>query len=147
MLNTLHPLHTKQHSHIHTPSAQSTAPHTYTFTHPPLTAQGTAPQFIVQPINVTVYGSASIQCSALGSPQPTLLWFKDEVRVVLDSRISVDSLGYLQISSVQNTDAGDYYCMASNAVGSVRSTVGTLSIACKFTCLLRILAALVYWQL
>lgn len=44
-------------------------------------------------------------------------------------RISVSSSGDLVISSVTLSDAGDYYCEATNAVGSVRSLSATLDIA------------------
>lgn len=43
--------------------------------------------------------------------------------------ISVSSSGDLVISSVTLSDDGDYYCVASNAVGSVRSLSATLDIA------------------
>lgn len=102
---------------------------THTHTH---TAQGTSPQFIDQPTNVTAFGSATIQCSALGSPQPSISWFKDGTPITPSPRITVDSVGHLQIANLQNTDEGGYHCVATNVVGSVQSSVGRLSIACKF---------------
>lgn len=95
---------------------------------------GTSPQFTAQPSDIIIASSSStaINCRASGVPQPTIEWYKDNVRVTLGGRLSVNNTGALHISMVVGTDAGSYHCVASNAVGSVRSFSASLQIACKW---------------
>ena len=44
----------------------------------------------------------------------------------------MNNAGALLISMVVGTDTGSYHCVASNAVGSVRSFSASLQIACKW---------------
>ena len=72
-----------------------------------------------------------LHCDVAGQPSPTMAWFRaGGGEVVSDDRVSVSSSsGELSISSVELSDAGTYYCVASNAVGSVRSLPASLSLA------------------
>ena len=92
------------------------------------TAQGTSPQFIKQPANQTAYLMATLDCSAAGSPQPTISWYKDNLAVQLSTRVSQDG-GNLVITSLQTSDAGAYYCVAQNSLGLVQSLTGHLTLA------------------
>ena len=50
----------------------------------------------------------------------------------MGGRITQDSSGSLQITSVQNSDGGEYYCLARNTAGSVTSLTAELQVACKW---------------
>lgn len=95
---------------------------------------GTSPQFTAQPSDVTAVSdrSATINCRASGTPQPGIVWYKDDARVVLESRLTVNRTGALVISSVRAGDAGSYFCVANNTVGSVQSYSARLQIASKW---------------
>ena len=110
---------------------------------------GTSPQFTAQPSDVTAVsgGSAAINCRASGTPQPGIVWYKDDARVVLDSRLTVNRTGALVISSVRAGDAGSYFCVANNTVGSVQSYSARLQIASKWMKPLQWMDALTYWYL
>ena len=100
--------------------------------HATATGSYTSPQFTAHPADVvaTPAGSAALQCAVTGEPAPTVAWHKeDSGAVATGDRVSVSSSGELTISNVVLSDAGKYYCKASNAVGSVRSLSASLDIA------------------
>lgn len=71
-----------------------------------------------------------LQCRTTGQPAPSITWYREEGGAVeIGERIVVSGSGDLTISSVALSDAGEYYCMASNVVGSVRSLSASLDIA------------------
>ena len=97
-------------------------------------AQDTSPQFSTsgQPTSLTAYGTATLSCAVVGSPQPTVQWFKDGAAVVLDSRVTKDPIdNSLRITSLQDSDGGNYHCVVSNTAGRVRSRTATLEVACE----------------
>ena len=98
---------------------------------PSLSELGTSPQFTAQPLDVIAEPgrSSAINCRARGTPQPAIVWYKDGARVVLGSRVTVNGSGALLISSVGAGDAGNYFCVANNTVGSVRSYSARLQLA------------------
>ena len=110
---------------------------------------GTSPQFTAQPSDVTAVSgrSATINCRASGTPQPGIVWYKDDARVVLESRLTVNRTGALVISSVRAGDAGSYFCVANNTVGSVQSYSARLQIASKWMKPLQWMDPLTYWYL
>lgn len=93
----------------------------------------TSPQFTTQPTDIIAATgqSAVLQCRATGQPAATITWYREEGGAVeiAGERISVSGPGDLTISSVALSDDGEYYCVASNAVGSVRSLSASLNIA------------------
>lgn len=94
----------------------------------------TSPQFTAQPASIIVATarSATLQCGTTGEPAPTVVWYGEEGGPVhTGGSISVSSAGELVISGVSLSDDGKYYCVASNAVGSVRSLSTALDIAGK----------------
>lgn len=92
----------------------------------------TSPLFTAHPADIVVATgqSAVLQCRVTGQPMPSVTWYREGGGAVeTGDGISVSSSGDLVISSVTLSDDGDYYCVASNAVGSVRSLSATLDIA------------------
>ncbi|XP_075218308.1 neogenin protein frazzled isoform X2 [Lycorma delicatula] len=90
-----------------------------------------APVFIAMPRDtVAIEGNiVTFDCAANGNPQPVIVWLKDGVNLDmahLDSRFrNVGTTAGLQISSVEEADAGNYQCRAENREDSV-DAVATL---------------------
>uniref|UniRef100_A0A3Q3W3C5 Ig-like domain-containing protein n=1 Tax=Mola mola TaxID=94237 RepID=A0A3Q3W3C5_MOLML len=58
-------------------------------------------------------------CSASGTPQPEIWWYKGNVQIHSSSLLTVDTIGgTLTITETQDIDAGDYTCVAVNAAGT-----------------------------
>ena len=76
-----------------------------------------APVVAVSPTTLTVNesGSAMLQCSVSGNPQPTFAWSK----VHQQSQVSrsTDSSGTLVLKNVKGSDSGVYNCSAVNVLG------------------------------
>ena len=58
-----------------------------------------------------------VKCSADGTPEANLLWFKRRKKLVASRRIALSSQGHLVINAVQLSDAGYYTCLANNSAG------------------------------
>ncbi|KAK1792924.1 hypothetical protein P4O66_001649 [Electrophorus voltai] len=83
------------------------------------------PSFIIQPQNteVLVGESVTLECSAVGQPQPRITWTRGERGALpTDARITITPLGGLYIQHVQQGDAGQYTCFASNNVDTIHAT-------------------------
>ena len=93
----------------------------------------TSPQFTALPSDVIVAdgGTATLQCGVSGEPPPSVAWFKEGGgQVSGGGRFAISSAtGELTVSGTQLSDEGNYYCVASNAVGSVRSLSASLQLA------------------
>ena len=93
----------------------------------------TSPQFTAPPTDLVVANgeTATLQCGVAGQPPPSVTWFREGGgEVTSGGRFTVGSTtGELTISSVELSDEGEYYCVASNAVGSVRSLSASLQLA------------------
>ncbi|EFA01243.1 peroxidasin isoform X1 [Tribolium castaneum] len=79
-----------------------------------------APVFTVHPQNTeTTPGSTiKLECFAVGSPPPEITWFKDDLEVRSDGRLSISPDGSsLQIHNAKETDSGLYICEARNHLG------------------------------
>ncbi|XP_071899303.1 immunoglobulin superfamily DCC subclass member 4 isoform X3 [Anas platyrhynchos] len=60
-------------------------------------------------------GMARFECRIEGLPSPVITWEKDHVAVPQEPRFITLPNGVLQIVDVQESDAGAYHCVASNA--------------------------------
>lgn len=67
----------------------------------------------------------TITCQVSGFPVPSILWFKDDILMEFDKRISVVESS-LVIRDSQMSDAGEYECNAWNIVGQSKATVKLL---------------------
>ncbi|XP_015783497.1 protein turtle isoform X3 [Tetranychus urticae] len=82
------------------------------------------PHFKVKPpdvVYVKVGEFLSLPCEAAGTPAPTLIWYKDNSPLEASSSIEILA-NELRISSLKQSDIGDYLCMARNREGSVTTT-------------------------
>ncbi|XP_076469664.1 fibroblast growth factor receptor 2-like isoform X2 [Babylonia areolata] len=80
-----------------------------------------APYYELEPksqLFAVVGGRAKFRCKVQGKPRPFLLWYHDNqlVNVHDNKRIGITKYA-LQIDPVQQEDAGQYSCLASNDLG------------------------------
>ncbi|XP_077583113.1 neural cell adhesion molecule L1-like protein isoform X3 [Stigmatopora nigra] len=60
----------------------------------------------------------TMNCSAFGSPAPTISWAKDETPETIErERFVTLQNGSLRISNVEKKDSGEYVCVADNSEG------------------------------
>ncbi|XP_032877568.1 peroxidasin homolog isoform X1 [Amblyraja radiata] len=82
------------------------------------------PAFVIQPQNteVLVGESVTLECSATGNPQPRITWMRsDGSPLPNDPRYTITSSGGLYIQTVEQTDGGQYTCLANNNQDSVQA--------------------------
>ncbi|GFS46965.1 hemicentin-1 [Trichonephila inaurata madagascariensis] len=66
---------------------------------------------------------ATLRCIAEGIPDPRVKWYKGLQEIQPLSYIQITPDGSLSIYDVQETDAGEYTCVAENEAGSVNETM------------------------
>jgi hypothetical protein len=89
------------------------------------------PSYITaQPTNQTVPlgTNAFFQSGASGIPTPNYQWFFSGTVLADGGRITGSKSASLNIAAAQTNDAGSYWSVASNSVGSATSTVATLTV-------------------
>lgn len=89
-----------------------------------------APEFIQRlsgEDTVVEGGTAKFECIFKGFPKPTVTWYKDEVPLELNDRISLESFEQgtfaLVIRDVVRSDEAPYRCRIENSEGSSSSTL------------------------
>ncbi|XP_022802355.1 leucine-rich repeats and immunoglobulin-like domains protein 1 isoform X1 [Stylophora pistillata] len=86
------------------------------------------------PISTHLDEFPTLSCFAMGCPTPNIIWFKNNSQITATGkgrRYSIDNkitqpgnrTSDLRIRAVQLDDAGDYVCIARNALGSDNSTI------------------------
>ncbi|NWY01492.1 IGDC4 protein, partial [Nothoprocta ornata] len=73
-------------------------------------------------------GMARFECRIEGLPTPLITWEKDHVAVPAEPRFITLPNGVLQIVDVQESDAGAYHCVATNAARRRYSNAAVLSV-------------------
>ncbi|XP_060245885.1 hemicentin-2 [Meriones unguiculatus] len=77
---------------------------------------------VVKPLPSVVQVVASeevlLPCEASGTPQPTVVWQKEGLSIPEGTRTQVLPSGQLRIMHASPEDAGNYFCIAQNSVGS-----------------------------
>ncbi|XP_055908699.1 tyrosine-protein phosphatase Lar isoform X5 [Eupeodes corollae] len=75
---------------------------------------------------IEVGHTAVMQCKAIGNPQPTIYWIKNQTKVDMSNpRYSIKD-GGLQIENSREEDQGKYECVAENSVGTEHSKATNL---------------------
>ncbi|XP_062439827.1 immunoglobulin superfamily DCC subclass member 4 [Rhea pennata] len=90
----------------------------------------TLSRFFQQPESQIVEenGMARFECRIEGLPSPVITWEKDHVAVPAEPRFITLPNGVLQIVDVQESDAGAYHCVATNAARKRYSNDAVLSV-------------------
>ncbi|TKR80918.1 hypothetical protein L596_014894 [Steinernema carpocapsae] len=85
------------------------------------------PHFLDTPRSHTVVVGQVLQlyCSATGTPDPEIMWMKDNV--VIDAASSGEGSSLLRIEVVGESVAGGYTCVARNSLGS-STTMATVTV-------------------
>ena len=78
-------------------------------------------------IYVPIYEQANFLCLVEGSPKPSIAWFKDGVE------IPGEKSQFLIIRSATFSDRGNYYCTATNVLGTATSDMGYLGLYGMYT--------------
>ncbi|XP_065276417.1 protein turtle homolog A [Emys orbicularis] len=87
-----------------------------------------APTFVGTPpalVEVPDREPLSLTCSAVGSPQPVIVWKRNDLAIESGDKVQVSN-GTLRITSVERASAGIYTCHASSKEGSVTHTTRLL---------------------
>ncbi|RZF46093.1 hypothetical protein LSTR_LSTR004806 [Laodelphax striatellus] len=69
---------------------------------------------------------AQLACTVHGEPQPNMLWYQDSFLLDPTNRRSMDTRGnkhMLTIHNVQNSDFGNYSCVAENSLGRAKKYI------------------------
>ena len=78
--------------------------------------------------------NVTFSCNATGNPAPTFSWTKDGLAITSSDnpRISLSlNNKKLTITNLTKTDGGEYTCVATNSVKTIKSNAATLSVQCK----------------
>ncbi|KAM4749049.1 immunoglobulin superfamily DCC subclass member 4 [Rhinophrynus dorsalis] len=81
-----------------------------------------------EPQIVMLKNIARFQCGISGLPRPEITWQKDQSPLPSEPRFLTLPSGILQISGVQEEDAGLYRCVAANALSTRYSNEAQLSV-------------------
>lgn len=72
-------------------------------------------------------------CKAVGTPEPIIIWEKDNHQLILSSEVNsvlfVDLRGTLKIKDLKLTDSGTYKCIAKNLAGEAIKAFNLLVIS------------------
>ena len=97
------------------------------------------PEISEPPIDTTKIEGQTVvlSCLVVGYPTPAVAWTKNDVELNLTAnlRLSVSSKNgnhTFKISDVQNSDAGQYRCVANNSLQTSKSSPSTLTVQCEF---------------
>lgn len=67
--------------------------------------------------------SLTFRCQVRGYPAPTVMWFKDQMKLNADDHVSMTPDGELHIKDLEFSDNGVYTCEAVNELGLERKQV------------------------
>ena len=87
---------------------------------------------VIGPSNLTAITGSTIElsCGIVSSSAYSSKWYHNGKLLQNSSRI-INYNDVLEIAIVTSTDAGEYYCVVTNAAGTSTSTKGWLSICGK----------------
>ncbi|XP_008585904.1 PREDICTED: hemicentin-2-like, partial [Galeopterus variegatus] len=74
---------------------------------------------LVEEVTVNASSTVSLQCPALGNPEPTISWLQNGLPFSPSPRLQILEDGQvLQVSTAEVADAASYMCVAENQAGS-----------------------------
>ncbi|XP_054718152.1 protein turtle-like [Uloborus diversus] len=82
------------------------------------------PHFKLKPpdtVYVKVGESVTLSCEAIGTPLPAISWSKDNLPLLSSPSVQITATE-LRINNIQQSDIGDYLCMAKNKEGRVNAS-------------------------
>lgn len=77
-------------------------------------------------------------CAANGHPKPHIAWRFNNERILLNERISIRHNGSIFIEDIQESDAGQYTCLAENIHGKVNATAALEVMGKLNTCFIKL---------
>nr|XP_042111907.1 Fc receptor-like protein 5 isoform X3 [Ovis aries] len=80
------------------------------------------PEFVFEGLELVLI------CSVSGVPRPTISWYKKQHRLRKDRELQTSSETEFKVPVVQNSDAGEYYCIARNSRFSIKSNSVIISV-------------------
>ena len=120
-------------------------PYLHSLLPPSLTAEvGDPPQITSQPQDVVVFDQDTMLSSeVIGTPVPTIRWFRGSTDLAGDERYVVFENGSLLLANITegvhaSRDGLPYYCQATNLIGpdnvaaTIRSRTANVMLACEF---------------
>ena len=70
------------------------------------------------PLQLTEFDDVVLECSAIGIPEPSILWLFNDAEVLPGGRVEIDNMtNRLTVQSTSVDDSGVYTCAASNDAG------------------------------
>ena len=98
-----------------------------------------APEISKHPKDATILEKYNVafSCLVVGNPPPSVSWTKNGVELDFTANhrvrlFSTNNNHSLAITDVQQSDAGQYRCVASNTVGRSTSLSATLAVPCEY---------------
>ncbi|KAL2089466.1 hypothetical protein ACEWY4_014154 [Coilia grayii] len=89
---------------------------------------GSAPEFVLQPVDVSadIGANVSLACQALGHPAPLITWHRDDGLALFSpqhehSIVTQTRQGHLHITDLWVEDEGLYWCEAQNPFGKIQT--------------------------
>lgn len=80
----------------------------------------------IQPANIREGQPVTLTCSAKGNPDPSFTWFKNDTEIVYSGAQT------WQIASINDSQSGEYHCVAENKHGKLPSKRLTINVKCKY---------------
>ncbi|RWS25061.1 muscle M-line assembly protein unc-89-like protein [Leptotrombidium deliense] len=89
-----------------------------------------APRFTkdLRDISVSIDESINLEVHVVGSPKPTVEWYKDGQKITKSDTENEDTKYKLKFKSVKKDDEGTYYCIARNKVGETKSASVSMTV-------------------
>uniref|UniRef100_A0A1I7TYJ6 Ig-like domain-containing protein n=1 Tax=Caenorhabditis tropicalis TaxID=1561998 RepID=A0A1I7TYJ6_9PELO len=87
----------------------------------PLKRSEVEPSTAVGPaVYASLESTARIPCPIIGYPEPQIVWFKDNIPLEIEGRVSFDKVnGVLSIEQITEEDGGRYRCKGTNQYPTV----------------------------
>ncbi|KAL7041295.1 hypothetical protein ACKWTF_000713 [Chironomus riparius] len=91
----------------------------------------TSPRIVEHPIDTVVPRNdpVTLNCKSEGSPNPTILWYKDGMLLKSSQHRNILPMGNLFFLKAVKNDGGVYVCEAKNELGVARSRNATMIVA------------------